>query len=105
LIHIATLYPNHCEISQDTATATCGQILAQGVTESSFSKVETSKLDITGTAFLGKPRAIKSKPPTITDITRQGAHLLSRVKRPLTGGQFPKTRERLCLNSGNPISR
>jgi hypothetical protein len=55
LIHVATLYPNHCEISQDTATAACGQILTQGIAKSSFSKVGTSKLDVTGTAFLGKP--------------------------------------------------
>jgi hypothetical protein len=55
LIHVATLYPNHCEISQDTVTAACGQILTQGIAKSSFSKVGTSKLDVTGTAFLGKP--------------------------------------------------
>jgi hypothetical protein len=89
LTHITTLYPNHSEISQDTATATGRQILPQGITESKFSKVKALKLHITGTTFLCQPRAIKSKPSAIAHIARQSLYLLGHVKRPLTGVQFP----------------
>jgi hypothetical protein len=101
----STLYPNHGEIGQDTATATGRQILPQGIAESNFGKVETSKLYITGTSFHCQSRAIKSKPSAIAHVVRQFLHLLGRVKRSLTGFQFPETREFLCLNSGNPIPR
>jgi hypothetical protein len=56
----------------------------QDVTENFFSKIGTSKLHITGTALLGEPSAIKSKPSTVAHIARQCAHLLSRVKCLLT---------------------
>jgi hypothetical protein len=94
------LYPDHSEIGQDTATATRRQILPQGIAERNFSKVGTSKLYITGTAFPCQPRAVKSKPSAIAHIAYQFLHLLGHVKRPLTGIQFPETSERPRLNSG-----
>jgi hypothetical protein len=60
LIHITALRPDYSEIGQDAGVATGRQILPQGIVESSFSEVGTSKLDITGTAFLCQPRTIKS---------------------------------------------
>jgi hypothetical protein len=86
LIDVATLQPNHGQISQDSGTATCRQVVVQGVTEGAFSEIRTSKLNITATTFFSQPRTIKPQPSAIARIIRQFTNLLSRVQGTLARG-------------------
>lgn len=75
LIDVATLQPNHREISQDAGTAAGGQIVPQGLTEGIFSQVRTSKLDVAGAAFFSEPGTIEPEPSAIARIIRQFPNL------------------------------